>query len=132
MEYSLQIERKKRIYSLIGLIILLIVFVIFCIFFLGIFGLVLLGVLLLFCLLSPPFMDKYKFFLFGWLFIIPCFDNIQPLLIGNTSVLTYALAGISVPVAIFLFYNKFFEFSIKIPHLKYLMLFWFYYVFKCL
>lgn len=115
MEYLLQIEQKKKFWIIPIAVSGLLLFIFFSNAFAGIYGLGgSIGIIL--CLLFTPFfIGRYKLFLLLWVFLIPFFDNIKPLLIGSTSIITYGITGITIPVAFFMIYKEFHKIQKEFP-----------------
>jgi O-antigen ligase len=123
MEYLLQSEKNQKYLFLTGVVTAVFLVLLFVWFYaepLIFAGVV--GILISF-LLTPLLYKKHQFFLILWLLIVPFFDNFTPLLIKNTSIITYIATFLSIPSAFVLFHNKFGEIKKNLPFIKYIALF---------
>lgn len=121
MEYTLQLDKKYKRNILIALILCMGLFVYFTFNTMGIKGYALSTGLIFFTLLAPLFFDKYSFFLFVWILIVPFLDMYRGVLVGNTNVFTYFVTGLTFPVAFILIYRNSHKIIKDFPYIKYLL-----------
>jgi len=123
MEYSLLLEKKKRVKIFWGLLIFAFIFLLVSFKIIGLFGLFAFIAALLSIIISPLLHGRDKFFLYSWLICIPLFDFLRFLSVGGATVISFAFMIISMPYAIILVFNRYSEVSKKFPFIHFLMLF---------
>jgi O-antigen ligase len=125
MEYLLSLEQKqKHTIFIIAMVVLTLLFLLSGLSF-GIFGLFLAAAFLVFVLITPFLVAKYRVFLFLWLLLLPILSilNWESLSIFSINPITLLITGISLPYAIYLFYTRIGELIKKFPFLIFLIVF---------
>jgi O-antigen ligase len=123
MEYSLLLDKKRKLAAFWISIIAFIFFILGMFQYMGIYGLIGILTILFFLVLTPFLYNRNKFFLILWLFIVPCFDAFRTFTIAGTYPQVYLATGLTIPVALFLINKEGESVLKKYPFVLYLILF---------
>gem|GEM_PF-1689163 len=89
----------------------------------GFQGALVLSLLIMVAAITPLLINRFRFYLFIWLFISPAFDNFREILIAGANPVVLAVTGLSLPFAIILVIRNFKHVIYKFPFLGYLAIF---------
>ena len=89
----------------------------------GFQGALVLSLLIMVASITPLLINRFRFYLFIWLFVSPAFDNFREILIAGANPVVLAVTGLSLPFATILVLRNFKPVVCKFPFLAYLALF---------
>lgn len=121
----LPIERSERVSQkqIITILVILTIITMLLTVKVGSIAVLALAGLLLCILMLPLLIDRYYFFIFLWLFIVPIFDTFQAVQIAGTNPVVFVITGLTVPFACFLIGRDLHAVIYRFPFVSYLLLF---------
>lgn len=117
-------ERVRYGYYYVTILSCLLIFISLLIFFkFGFEGALVLSLLIMVAVITPLLINRFRFYLFIWLFISPAFDNFREILIAGANPIVLIVTGLSLPFAIMLVIRNLKHVIYKFPFLAYLAIF---------
>mgnify|MGYP003940913479 CR=1 FL=1 len=89
----------------------------------GLLGVAAVAVLAGMLLITPLLIDRFRFFLFLWLFISPAFDNMRAFLVAGANPVVFLVTGLTLPFALLLLARDLPRAARALPYLGWLLAF---------